>query len=261
MAEGPLMMTALASDNLQPQKRSSSYEFLPPSSDNETLNKCKCESIFSSSCFSVSELRVVLLGNSWSERSSVGNFILGETVFNTEKEPDQCQRFTRTLEGKRIVVINTPDVLNVNISHEQLTDYVTNCASVSDPGPHVFLLLLQPENFTEEHKQSLCRVLESFSDQSFDHSLLLISTQREESPGFKKYMEQPLLKEMIRKCKYRYLEQKNLEHSELLTRLGQILKENNGEHVSYEAFEEATDSLPAQERPKQKITDAVKAAG
>uniref|UniRef100_UPI0037E8F115 GTPase IMAP family member 5-like n=1 Tax=Semicossyphus pulcher TaxID=241346 RepID=UPI0037E8F115 len=224
-----------------------------------------CHQSFPHLCFSVSELRVVLLGNSWSERSSVGNLILGETVFDTEKEPDQCQRISGTLEGKRIAVINTPDVLNVNISHKQLTDYVTNCASVSDPGPHVFLLLLQPENFTEEHKLSLCRVLESFSDRSFDHSLLLISTQREESPGFKKYKEHPLLNEMIRKCKYRYLEQKNLEHSELLTRLGQILKENNGEHVSYEVFEEATDSLPDDERPKQQETqtpliDAVKAA-
>uniref|UniRef100_UPI0037E7FEB9 uncharacterized protein n=1 Tax=Semicossyphus pulcher TaxID=241346 RepID=UPI0037E7FEB9 len=226
-------MAAAAADDLHPLRRRNSIRFLPPD---------------------MSELRVVLLGNSWSERSSVGNIILGETVFNTEKEPDQCQRFSGTLEGKRIAVINTPDVLNVNISHEQLTDYVTNCASVSDPGPHVFLLLLQPENFTEEHKQSLCRVLESFSDRSFDHSLLLISTQREESPGFKKYKEHPLLKEMIRKCKYRYLEQKNLEHSELLTRLGQILKENNGEHVSYEAFEEATASLPAQERKKQKTS-------
>ncbi|XP_063345198.1 uncharacterized protein LOC134638482 [Pelmatolapia mariae] len=40
----------------------------------------------------MSELRAVLLGNSWSERSSVGNFILGENKFNPEEELDRCVR-------------------------------------------------------------------------------------------------------------------------------------------------------------------------
>ncbi|XP_023257067.1 uncharacterized protein LOC111651317, partial [Seriola lalandi dorsalis] len=53
--------------------------------------------------------------------------------------------------------------------------------SFSDPGPHVFLLVLQPEDFTEEQKLKLCRVLKLFSDQSFDQSLVLISTPGESS--------------------------------------------------------------------------------
>ncbi|XP_072242944.1 uncharacterized protein [Leuresthes tenuis] len=40
--------------------------------------------------FCLSELRVVLLGNSWSERSSVANFLLGQAAFNTKEEPDRC---------------------------------------------------------------------------------------------------------------------------------------------------------------------------
>lgn len=42
---------------------SSSYQLIPPT---------------------MSELRVVLLGNCWSERSFVGNFILRETKFKSE---------------------------------------------------------------------------------------------------------------------------------------------------------------------------------
>ncbi|XP_051251202.1 uncharacterized protein LOC127360791 isoform X2 [Dicentrarchus labrax] len=243
-----VMATAAAvTDDLQPLKRSSSLQWLPPN---------------------MSELRVVLLGNSWSERSSVGNFILGETKFNTEEEPDCFLRERVQLKGKEIVVINTPDLLHPNISQHKLTEHVKDCVRLSDPGPHVFLLVLQPEDFTEEHKLRLQSILELFSDQSFDHSLVLISTPREESPGLmEKYLERPPLKDMIRKCRYRYLRQKNLERSELLTRLGQIVKENNGEYVSCDVFKDSTSTLPGHHQsPKQKethtyIRDAVKAAG
>ncbi|TKS79163.1 GTPase IMAP family member 8 [Collichthys lucidus] len=237
----------MASNDVQPLKRSSSYELLPPT---------------------MSELRVVLLGNSWSQRSSVGNFILGQTVFNTEEEPDCCLRERGQVKEKEMILINTPDLLHPDISEDKLTEHVKTCERLSDPGPHVFLLVLQPEDFTEEHNLKLCRVLQLFSDQSFDHSLILIPTPREERPGFmEKYMEHRPLKDMIRKCRYRHLNQRNIEHSELLTRLGQTVKENNGEHVSCDVFKDATSTLPGDhQRPKQQetqtsIMDAVKSAG
>ncbi|KAL7391443.1 hypothetical protein ABVT39_009279 [Epinephelus coioides] len=238
-------MAAAAPDDLHPLKRSGSLEWLPPH---------------------MSELRVVLLGNSWSQRSSVGNFILEETAFNIEEEPDCCLRGRGQLKEKKIVLINTPDLLHLNISGDKLSEHVEKCVRLSDPGPHVFLLVLQPEDFTEEHKLRLCRVLKLFSDQSFDHSLILISTPREESSGFKDEPDQPL-KDMIRMCRYRYLKQKNLERPELLTRLGQTAKENYGEHVSCDVFQDATPVLPAdhqslkQKEKQTSITDAVKAAG
>ncbi|XP_059193707.1 chromosome partition protein Smc-like [Centropristis striata] len=224
---------ASVSDYLKPVMRRSSYELLPPS---------------------MSELRVVLLGNSWSERSSVGNLILGKAVFSTWKEPDHCVRHRGPLKEKEIVLINTPDLLHPNISEHKLTEHVENCVRLSDPGPHVFLLVLQPEDFTEEHKLRLCRVLEKFSERSFDHSLVLISPPREESSSSKqKYSEQPPLRGMIKKCRNRYLTQKTPECPELLTRLGQTAKENNGEHVSCDVFQDTTSTLAGDhQRPKQK---------
>ncbi|KAK9522005.1 hypothetical protein VZT92_018502 [Zoarces viviparus] len=211
------MAAASASEGIKgrPLSHSSSCPILPPS---------------------MSELRVVLLGNSWSERSSVGNFILRETKFNTEEEPDRCLRVSGQLKEKQIVLINTPDLLHPNISTHKLRQHVEDCVSLSDPGPHVFLLVLQPEDFTEELKVKLCRVLKLFGDQSFDHSLILISTPREESSASMD-KDQPL-KDLIRMCRYRYLNQKNLELPELLTRLGQTTKENIGELVRCDVFED-----------------------
>ncbi|XP_034396595.1 GTPase IMAP family member 8-like [Cyclopterus lumpus] len=205
---------APVSDDLQPLKRSSSYELLPPD---------------------MSELRVVLLGNSWSERSSVGNFILGGTTVITEEEPDHCVTVRRRLKDKEIVLIHTPDLLQPNISEDKLRDHVETCERLSGPGPHVFLLVLQPEDFTEELKVKLCRVLELFGDQSFDRSLILI-TPREESSALMD-QDQPL-KDLITKCRYRNLNQKNLDRPELVTRLGQIVRDNNGELVRCDVSED-----------------------
>ncbi|XP_040019088.2 uncharacterized protein LOC120809390 [Gasterosteus aculeatus] len=232
-----MMASAAPESDLQPLKRSSSYQLLPPN---------------------LSELRVVLLGSSWSQRSSAGNFILRENKFNTEEEPGVCQTASGGLKEKQIVLINTPDLLHPNISDNELTQHVKNCASLSHPGPHVFLLVLQREDFTEELKEKLCRVLKRFNDQSLDHSLILITTSREERSGFMD-KDQPF-EDMIRMSQYRYLWQKNLGRPELFTRFTQIVKENNGEHVSFEVYEDATSVLPGDHQRPFSITDAVKAA-
>ncbi|KAG7219738.1 hypothetical protein INR49_018831, partial [Caranx melampygus] len=75
----------------------------------------------------VSELRVVLLGNSWSDRSSVGNFILGEKVFNTEEAAKCCQSVRGRCTWKEIVLINSPDLLHPNISEDKLTEFIKDC--------------------------------------------------------------------------------------------------------------------------------------
>uniref|UniRef100_A0A3Q0RV15 AIG1-type G domain-containing protein n=1 Tax=Amphilophus citrinellus TaxID=61819 RepID=A0A3Q0RV15_AMPCI len=132
-------------------------------------------------CLSVSELRVVLLGNSLSQRSSVGNFILGETKFSTEEKLYCCMKVCGLIDEKTIALINTPDLLDPNISEDKLTEFLKQCVNLSAPGPHVFLLVLQPEDFTEEQQEKLQSILKNLSDQAFKHSLVLISALREES--------------------------------------------------------------------------------
>ncbi|XP_067432093.1 uncharacterized protein [Thunnus thynnus] len=238
------MATAAAEgDDVKYMEQKSSHQVLPPTKGDDVKSR---ERKSSNQVLppTMSELRVVLLGNSWSERSSVGNFMFGGTVFDTQKAPDCCLRVRGRCKPKEIVLINTPDLLLPNISEDKLTEFIENCVSLSDPGPHVFLLVLQPEDFTEEHKLRLQTVLENFSVRSFDRSLILISTPTEESSGLtENYKQHPTLGPMIRMCRYRYLKQKDLELSELLTRLGQIVRENNGEHLSCDESENWTDRL------------------
>ncbi|XP_030266550.1 GTPase IMAP family member 8-like isoform X2 [Sparus aurata] len=130
------------------------------------------------------------------------------------------------------------------MSEYRLRRNVEACERLSKPGPHVFLLVLQPEDFTEEHKLKLCRVLNLFSDRSFDHSLVLISTPRKKSPGLMdKYMSNPPLRSMIRKCRSSSLWL--LDHQQLLTLIDTMVKENNGDNLSCEVFKDLKSDLPA----------------
>uniref|UniRef100_A0A3B5LK42 AIG1-type G domain-containing protein n=1 Tax=Xiphophorus couchianus TaxID=32473 RepID=A0A3B5LK42_9TELE len=172
--------------------------------------------------------RVVLLGGNWSQRSSVGNFILGCNGFN--KSLNTFKKISAELEEKQISVINSPDVLFSTA--EKLTEFIRKCAEVSDPGPHVFLLVLHSESFTRGEKDKICRILQDFSDRSFDHSLVLILKSRQEGS-----MIGSPLKDLIRKCRYRNLKMEETEPEQLLIRFGQIARENYENHVRYEDFE------------------------
>ncbi|XP_028997227.1 uncharacterized protein LOC114849703 [Betta splendens] len=207
----------------------------------------------------ISEMRVVLLGNNWSETCSIANVLLENPIFVIE--PKECIRVGGPLGEKKLILIITPDVLHPNIYENNLTNFIEDCLRRSAPGPHVFLLVLKPEDFTEDQTLRLCRVLESFSEQWFDHSLIVISTPQKDV--MEKHMNKTEIKTMIQKCKRTY-PKKEVERAALLTSLSQIIKENKGEHVEVfvDTMEEHTS---ISDDPKQEthtsITAAVKAAG
>ncbi|XP_039901214.1 GTPase IMAP family member 6-like [Simochromis diagramma] len=178
-------------------------------------------------------MRAVLMGNSWSKRSTVGNFILEETVFNCHDEADLCLRVKRELKGKEIDLINTPDLLSPKISPEDLTKHVENCVRLSAPGPHVFLLVFQPADFTEDYKERLQMVLELFGDPSLDRALVLIMPKDKSSTSIEKYLQHPQLGDIIKKCSGKLLWQ-NLEHEQLLAAIDTVVKKSMGEDVSRE---------------------------
>ena len=166
-------------------------------------------------------MSVVLVGNSSSERREVGNFILGRTEFTREEEVRRFVSVTVKRGKTELVVINTPDLLHPDISEEELREHGAECVRLTGPRPHVFLLVLQPEDFTQQQNLKLCKVLQLLGDGSLDHSMVLITTtSRAESSGGNFMISSPL-KDLIRRCGDRSLRQENLEREELLTRLSQ----------------------------------------
>ncbi|XP_047672588.1 interferon-induced very large GTPase 1-like [Tachysurus fulvidraco] len=122
-----------------------------------------------------SELRIVLLGKSLSHTSSLGNLILGNSVFETEDSPHlvkQCKSVSRQVEGRNITIINAPHLFDPKLSQEELSQKIRDCV-LHEHGPHVFLLAVQPHDFTEEDRIQLRRILNNCSDDALKYSIVI----------------------------------------------------------------------------------------
>nr|XP_021327697.1 GTPase IMAP family member 8-like [Danio rerio] len=188
------------------RKRSSSKELRPPDMS------------------SAPPLRILLLGKSVSENSRVGNLILGRSAFDSEAPPDVVERVEGRLKHRHVTLINSPQLLHTHISDDQITQTVRECVSLSDPGPHVVLLLLQHQQCSAEDQERVEKLQDSFSERLLQHTLVL-STQEPTEPN-------QILQKIIQKCSNRHVSlQTSSSADHLLQAFEDIERSNDGRHL------------------------------
>ncbi|KAK5618059.1 hypothetical protein CRENBAI_022947 [Crenichthys baileyi] len=96
---------------------------------------------------------------------------------------------------------------------------------------------IPPDFFTEEHKVRFCRILEYISDQSFNHSLVLITPG--EAPE-QNYVGLTALESLVKECRGKLLWKRTTVLPVLLNSLLKTLTEHKGQYVSSDKFEEPT---------------------
>jgi len=200
----------------------------------------------------VCALRIVLLGKNGSENSRVRNLILGINIRENE-EPTALEQHnvipvSGMVKDRHITVINTLHLLNPHISHHQITHTVRLCVSLSDPGPHAFIIILQYEDFTEEDMRRVKYVLKQFSEEAIKHTLVL-TTDTHTSFGKKHAAIHQLMKE----CGGGHLqldETKPEWRSEIFKSVDKILEENKEEYLTCELFYDVKESLVDEEQSR-----------
>ncbi|KAM9427200.1 uncharacterized protein ACWYII_018892 [Salvelinus alpinus] len=188
---------------------------------------------------SPTERRIVLLGKNGSEKSAVGNFILDTVAFDLNCVQNHCERARGHVEGRHIAVINTPDLLDPHISHDKLSEELRWCVTLSKPGPHVFLLVLQPDRFTQEEGDRIRTILHTLSERSFDYSMVL--TTHEDKRGHMD--EDHPLNQMVRSCRGRQHLIHLSDHTQLMADVDKIVKENGGDYLTCEVFEDSSSGM------------------
>lgn len=186
-----------------------------------------------SNCFTV---RIVLLGKCELDNGHVGNLILGRQAFQTEAfdVSTEClgERVKGQVDERPITVINTPDLFDLKLTPDELTHAVGECMSLSSPGPHVFILILQPGNFSEEDRNKAKAILNLFSDEAINYTIVLTTVRHARHISSFIEGENPL-NLIIKECKMRYhiFETMKFHKNQvvkLLENIDQMVAENKG---------------------------------
>ncbi|XP_017334802.1 GTPase IMAP family member 8 isoform X2 [Ictalurus punctatus] len=184
----------------------------------------------------MSELRIVLLGKSLQHTSMVGNFILGKTAFETEDPPHSRKQHSERARGHvqetDITIINAAHLFNPPLKPEELEE----CVNLSAPGPHAFLLVIEPHSFTEQDKNHLGLLLNRFSEKARSYAFVIGTA----TSGRKSDASQRLIKECCdRYRKYKQLEKNKSSRHQLFDEIRRVVKENGGNYLVCKSFKDA----------------------
>ncbi|XP_035284884.1 GTPase IMAP family member 8-like isoform X3 [Anguilla anguilla] len=203
----------------------------------------------------MSELRVVLLGKSGELKSKVGNIILGAEVLSVK---DQCERARGLVNRRPVALINTPDLLDPRLPDRTFFYQIERCVTLSAPGPHAFLLVLENGNITSEGKKRFEQILHSFSPEAFMYSMVL-TTQ-----GSKITLFDLSYTHILQMCSGRCYKFHNIDEinytqvTELMEKIEQMVGENGGGFLSCEMFKEPESArLGASQVPLRKAEQKV----
>lgn len=148
------------------------------------------------------EIRMVLLGSPGVGKSSSGNTILGRRVFRSAASPSAvtstCERERGHFLSQQLLLVDTPGSLDAS---SQEADH---CVRLAAPGPHVFLLVLEPRRFTEEDKIRAESLLRAFGEEAFHYAMVLFThgdQLRAQGVSMQTFISQSVaLRGLVRKC-------------------------------------------------------------
>uniref|UniRef100_A0A3B4VQF8 GTPase IMAP family member 7-like n=1 Tax=Seriola dumerili TaxID=41447 RepID=A0A3B4VQF8_SERDU len=157
--------------------------------------------------FPGSDLRIVLLGKTGAGKSSLCNTIFKEDLFQishtANSETTKCQSETKSVKKRRITLIDTPGFFDPDRSEEELKSEIVSCITECAPGPHVFLIVLKVEKFSEQENQVIDKIKECFTEEAFKHAVVVFTHGEQLPEGMKieEFVRQNRnLNDLVQKC-------------------------------------------------------------
>ncbi|XP_032364915.1 GTPase IMAP family member 7 [Etheostoma spectabile] len=155
------------------------------------------------------EVNLVLLGMTGTGKSASGNTILGEKQFISRASSNpvttECQEAKTEIGGRRVRVIDTPDIFDDDDRKSPNKEHVRRCLELCQSGPRVFLLVIHVSRFTDGERTILKKMETAFGREVVKQTVVLFTRGGDLQQGgmsFEDFLHgcQPDLKKIVEKC-------------------------------------------------------------
>ncbi|MBN3293531.1 GIMA4 GTPase, partial [Polypterus senegalus] len=177
-------------------------------------------------------LKIVLVGRCGIGKSTLFNSVVVKEEFTTDpgkqSATEHCEIFHGVRGGWHITVIDTPGFFSSHLSNEQVSDKIQTDIKMAPPGPFLFLLMVEVDNFTQEDSET-ANIIEKMLDGNKGNMMVVFTQGCRLKSTIEEYVQRSdeNLQKLLKKCEQRCLvlnnTAMNLQHLKELCKINDQL--------------------------------------